>query len=75
MSNTMTVYFGSDKSSTKDHELKCYANNKDEIYICIDTHSFPESYICLDEHTAIKLSKELRKEIAKIKQNKGSNNG
>ena len=75
MGNIRIIYQGTEWSKTNDHELECFVNSSNEIFISIETHSFPASYICLDEHTAIKLSKELRKEIAILKQNKGGDNG
>ena len=32
MANTKTIFYGSEKSETIDHELQCYVNNRDEIY-------------------------------------------
>lgn len=75
MSNTRIVYSGKSTSEQLDTDLQCHANNRNEIYISITMGDEPDSWICLDEYTAVKLSKELRKEIAKIKQNKGGNNG
>jgi hypothetical protein len=63
------IFNGSKISKTEDHELKLYANNKNEIFVDIDIPEFSNSFIVLDKETAIKLSKELRKQIAIISEN------
>ena len=50
-----------------DTELQLYYNAHNQIYIKIDNdNGYEPSYICLDRSTAIKLSKVLRAEIAKM---------
>jgi len=65
------VFYGSEKSQTEDHELRCFCNTKHEIYIAIEMHHSIEHFICLDKATAIKFSKELRKQIALIQDEEG----
>ena len=60
------LFFGSEKSKTEEHELKCFYNSLNEIYISINLHQGMEHFICLDKHTSIKFSRELRKQIALI---------
>jgi hypothetical protein len=67
---TLTFY-GSIESKTITTGLSVYCNQEMEIFIEIDDKEFPASYICLDKETAIKLSKELRKQIALIDDEKG----
>lgn len=67
---TLTFY-GSKKSETNTTELSVFCNQEMEIFIKIDDKEFSASFICLDKETAIKLSKELRKQIALIEDEKG----
>lgn len=61
------LFQGSKSSDTQEHTLKVFANTNYEIYIEIETLGYGEqSFIVLDRETAIKLSKELRKQISKI---------
>jgi hypothetical protein len=60
------VFYGSEKSETDNYELRCFCNTNDEIYIEIEMHQNFEHFIALDKQTAIKFSKELRKQIALI---------
>ena len=68
MANVKLVFYGSEKSNTSEHSLNCYSNSTDEIFISIDMNNdFPfEPFIVLDKETAIKLSRELRKQISHI---------
>ena len=68
MSNHRLIFYGSDSSNSDDHELTCFFNTKNEIYISIDTKDFPEAFICLEKSTAIKFAKTLRTEINKIEE-------
>ena len=60
------VFYGSEKSGTSDHKLRCFCNTNYEIYVGIEMHHNMEHFISLDKATAIKFSKELRKQIALI---------
>lgn len=64
------VFYGSEKSQTSNHELRCFCNTHHEIYVGIEMHHNMEHFICLDKATAIKFSKELRKQIALIENEK-----
>lgn len=67
MGNVKLIFCGTDVSDTTSHELKVYCNMRNEMFISIDMnmkHDFGVAFICLDKSTAIKLSKELRKQIA-----------
>jgi len=66
MANTKLIFYGTDNSNSKDHELECYCNIDQDIYISIDTGDIPPSWICLDKPTAIKLVKNLKSEINNI---------
>ena len=67
MGNVRLIFGGTKKSDTTEHSLQVFANDKNELFISIDMnmqHDFGEAFICLDKSTAIKLSKEIRKQIA-----------
>lgn len=68
MANVKTVFLGTERSKTHKDELQLYANVYDEIFIAIDGVD-EGMFICLDVDTAIKLSKQLKREIGFIKQN------
>lgn len=65
------IFRGSEKSETNEHVLRCFCNTHHEIYIAIKMYDNIEHFICFDKSTAIKLSKELRKQIALIEDEKG----
>tara|TARA_R110000803_G_scaffold207371_1_gene275271 strand:- start:678 stop:908 length:231 start_codon:yes stop_codon:yes gene_type:complete len=67
MAKIKTVFLGTESSGTGQHELRCFANTRNEIYISIEELDFPYSSISLDVSTAIKLSKTLRTAINIIK--------
>jgi hypothetical protein len=63
--NTKLIFVGSE--TTKEHELELHANAINEIFIQIKTPITNEqthAFITLDKLTAIKLSKELRRQIS-----------
>lgn len=59
-------FVGSQKSNSQNRHLNCFCNDQNEIYISIEQYACPEIWVALDKATAIKLSKELRKQIALI---------
>ena len=64
MANIKLVFQGTEKSQTNEHELVCYHNASNEIFICIES-DYP-AYICLDKSTAVKLVKHLKLQISYI---------
>lgn len=66
MAKVKLLYCGTEKSGTETYTLTMYANANNEIFIGIDSEGQQSSFICLDRSTAIKLSKELRKEISNL---------
>ena len=70
MARTKLVFYGTDKSKTTDVELVCYMNDNNQIFIEISDptldHSYNNQFICLDKATAIKLQRELKKQISYI---------
>ena len=59
---------GTEISSTDLRELECYAGGNNEIVVLITNtdceHDYNQQFVALDKHTAIRLSRELRKQIA-----------
>lgn len=65
MPNVKLIFSGTEQSSTESTQLQVYANSKNELYIEInDNYILPCCCICLDKETAIKFSKEIRKQIS-----------
>jgi hypothetical protein len=58
------IFKGTIRSLTDQTELQVYHNVSNEIFIQIEDEDRPPSWICLDKETAIKFSKELRKQIS-----------
>ena len=63
MANVKLIFNGTEISETQEHTLVTYANTKNEIYISIDMLEFVPSFICLDKSTAVRLVRELKKQI------------
>lgn len=60
---------GTEKSSSDLRELECYAGNNEIVVLITDTdceHDYNQQFVALDKSTAIRLSRELRKQIALI---------
>jgi hypothetical protein len=72
MANTKLVFIGTEKSNSEEHELVCYHNTNNEIYINISAPDFRDVFICLDKSTAIKLHRELKKQISFIESEVGN---
>ena len=66
MANVKLIFSGSEISETEQHNLVCYQNASNEIYLHIDMPGYETSFICLDKPTAIKLHRELKKQISFI---------
>ncbi len=63
----VTLDFHSTERSKVNSKLRAYYNAENELYIEIEHDDYPASYVCLDKETAIKLAKEIRKQISFIK--------
>lgn len=68
MANTRLIFLGSERSETTEHELVCFHNTHDEIYIEIKVSSDYPSFIVLDKSTAIELANTLINSINLIKE-------
>ena len=58
------LFSGSEESKTRSHVLECFATNDEDIRIDIDMDGVMFAFINLDKQTAIRLAKELRRQIA-----------
>ena len=58
------LFSGSEESKTRSHVLECFATNDEDIRIDIDMDNSMFSFISLDKQTAIRLAKELRRQIS-----------
>ena len=63
MANVKLLFYGSEKSETEQHTLEVYCNTRNELFLQINSED-TNSFLCFDKSTAIKFSKELRKQIA-----------
>lgn len=66
MARAKLIFYGAEASKSEDHELECFCNETEHIYISIDMGVFVPSWIVLDKPTAIKLVKTLKTEINKV---------
>ena len=71
MANLKLLFYDTES----ENEIQLYANTENEIFIVINkeltnVYDINTAYISLDIDTAIKLSKELRRQIAIAKFNK-----
>lgn len=68
MANVKLVFCGDSETNSTNKEMQVYVNQFQKLYISIidvDSDSYENiQYTCLDKETAIKFSKELRKQIA-----------
>jgi hypothetical protein len=66
MAKVKILFQGTERSQTDESELEVFATVHNEIYITIEDQSYPGSYICLDKATAVRLVRELKKQIGFI---------
>jgi hypothetical protein len=71
MENTKLLFGGTERSATFEVALQIGANEFDEVFILIldfedDDLRTNQHHICISKQTAIKLSKELKKQISLI---------
>lgn len=59
-------FYGTEKSQTEDYTLVAYSNVNNEIYISIDMGDTTPNFICLDKPTAVRLVRELKKQIGNL---------
>jgi hypothetical protein len=77
MENVKLVFYGTEESETNGQELVAYANSLNSIFIKIKNsdcnHDFESQIICLSKLSAIRLVRELKKQIGYIKESEGLN--
>ena len=62
----VTLDFHSTETSKVNSKLRAYHNSSNELFIEIEHDDCPAAFVCLDKETAIKLAKEIRKQISFI---------
>jgi len=75
MANVKLIFNGTEKSETEEHSLICYSTANNEIYLNISIPHFEDSFVCLDKSTAIKLHRELKKQISFLDDSEEVYNG
>ena len=77
MANVKLIFQGTENSGSSEVGLRCFVNCLDEITISVEDydcdHTNNEQRISLDRETAIKLHRELKKQISFL--GKGAYNG
>ena len=58
------LFSGTQEIKTRSHVMECFATNDEDIRIDIDMDGVMFAFINLDKQTAIRLAKELRRQIA-----------
>lgn len=67
MANTKLIFFGSVKGQTEENSLECFHNSNNEISFFIRSNFDNKiDFITFDRSTAIKLHRELKKQISFI---------
>ncbi len=65
MANVKLLFYGTEESETENVSIECFYNAGRELSIVIDEEQLQrKKFIVLDKSTAIRFSKELRKQIA-----------
>lgn len=73
MAKVKILFYGTERSKTESSELEAFANVYNEICISIEDQSYPGSIICLDKSTAIRLVRELKKQIGFLMESEVEN--
>ena len=68
MANVKLVFSGTERSGTEESELQLYHTAHNEILVEINDLDSEPSIICLDRLTAIRLHKELKKQISYFRE-------
>ena len=66
MANTKLTFLGNEENGLQEHTLVCFSNTRNEIFLQIEMPNWEASFICLDRETAIKLHRELKKQISHL---------
>ena len=73
MANVKLLFCGTEESKTNDSNLEVLAS-KNEIILFLSNGGY-ESHICLDKITAVRLVRELKKQIGFLDLKGGNTNG
>lgn len=73
MAKVKILFYGTERSETELTELEVFANVHNEIFISIENHDYPGSFICLDKLTAVRLVRELKKQIGLLLESEANN--
>jgi len=71
MANVKLLFCGTEESKTNDSNLEVLASSN-EVILFLSTESY-ESHICLDKVTAVRLVRELKKQIGFLDLEGGEN--
>jgi len=74
MANVKLIFQGTEKSETHKTELEVYCNAYEEISVVIKLNSNYPSFISLDKITAVRLVRELKKQIGFLDLKGGNTN-
>lgn len=66
MANVILKFYGTEESKTEDHSLVAYSNTNNEIYLSVEIPGSYPSFICFDKSTAVRLVRELKKQIGNL---------
>jgi hypothetical protein len=63
MANVKLIFQGTERSKTDENELEVFVNIHNEIVLDIQRENEYPFYLCLDKPTAVRLVRELKKQI------------
>ena len=72
MANVKLLFCGTDESKTNETQLEVLASTTNEVMFFISDGSY-ESHVCFDKVTAVRLVRELKKQIGFIDYKEGGN--
>lgn len=66
MANVKLRFYGTESSETQEHYLEAFCNVHDQLYIQVGVkdQEFYTGFICLDKPTAVRLVRELKRQIS-----------
>ncbi len=73
MANVKLIFQGTEKSNTEKSELQIYANSYNELTLGFNKQNEYPLFISLDKITAVRLVRELKKQIGYLDMEGGQN--
>lgn len=64
MGNVKLIFCGNEEAEQSEKQLQLYVNTNGLLFIEIEDIGYSANYTVLDKETAIKLSRELKKQIS-----------